>query len=113
MVRCSPLRRECRCTDFIGLRMAVRDGMRTALRRRAPTRRDERGIALVIVILTLFVLTTLAAAVIFVTQSEIWTSANYKLATQARYAAEAGSQRAANWLVHDYTPPPHLETHAT
>ena len=85
--------------------------MRTALRRRAQTRRDERGIALVIVILTLFVLTTLSAAVIFVTQSEIWTSANYKLATQARYAAEAGSQRAANWLVHNYTAPTNLESY--
>ena len=85
--------------------------MRTALRRRAQTGRDERGIALVIVILTLFVLTTLAAAVIFVTQSEIWTSANYKLATQARYAAEAGSQRAANWLVHNYTAPTSLESY--
>ena len=85
--------------------------MKTALRRRAPARRDERGIALVIVILTLFVLTTLAAAVIFVTQSEIWTSGNYKLAMQARYAAEAGSQRAANWLVHDYTPPASLDSY--
>jgi len=85
--------------------------MRTALERRAQTRRAERGIALVIVILTLFVLTSLAAAIVFVTQSEIWTSANYKLATQARYAAEAGSQRAADWLVHNYTPPTNPESY--
>lgn len=61
--------------------------------------------ALAIVMLCLFVLTTLAAAIIFATQSEIWTSSNYQLVTQARYAAEAGSQRAANWIIYNYTPP--------
>lgn len=90
--------------------MTLRDGMRTVPRRKTQTGPDECGIALVMVILTLFVLTTLAAAVVFVTQSEILTSANYKLATQARYAAEAGSQRAAHWLAHDYTPPANLDS---
>ena len=45
---------------------------------------DRRGMALAIVMLCLFVLTTLAAAIIFATQSKIWTSSNYQLVTQAR-----------------------------
>jgi Tfp pilus assembly protein PilX len=68
-------------------------------------RRDQRGMALAIVLLSLLVLTTLAATMIFVTQTEIRTSSNYQLVTQARYAAEAGAQRAANWIVYTYTPP--------
>src|SRR5262245_7708746 len=73
------------------------------LKNRAPN--QERGIALAVVILILFVLTTLSAAVISLTQSEIWTSGNYTLTTQARYVAEAGSQRTANWLIYRYNPP--------
>jgi len=73
--------------------------------RDALCRRRERGMALAVVMFCLLVLTSLSAAIILVTQTEIKTSSNYQLATQARYAAEAGAQRAANWLVYSYTPP--------
>ena len=75
---------------------------------RIQIRPDQRGMALAIVILSLLVLTTLTATMIFVTQTEIKTNSNYKLATQARYAAEAGAQSAANWMVYNYTPPSHF-----
>lgn len=55
--------------------------------------------------LALLVLSTLAAAVIFVTQTETWNSANYKFLTQARYAAEAGAQNTQNWIINNYVPP--------
>jgi len=67
--------------------------------------RHERGIAMIIAILSLLVLSTLGAAIIFMTQNEIWTSANYKLVTQSRYAAEAGLQTSVNWLVNSYPIP--------
>ena len=53
----------------------------------------------------MLVLSTLGAGLIFVTQTEIWSSANYRTMLQARYAAEAGAQCAVNWLSYTYTPP--------
>jgi Tfp pilus assembly protein PilX len=65
----------------------------------------ERGVALIAAMLTLVVLSTLAAAIIFVTQTETWSTVNYKAMLQARYAAESGAQNALNWLRYTYTPP--------
>jgi type II secretory pathway component PulK len=56
-------------------------------------------------LIVLFLLSALAASLIFVTQSEMWASANYRLLTQSRYAAEGGAQRAVNWIENSYTPP--------
>ena len=70
------------------------------------TRREfEGGVALIIAMLLILVLTVLAASIIFVTQSQIWTSINYRLTTQCRYAAEAGVQNTMNWIYYTYTPP--------
>jgi hypothetical protein len=66
---------------------------------------DEKGIALVIVLILLGVLSTLAASLIFVSQTETWSSQNYRLMTEARYAAESGVHRAANFLMNTYVPP--------
>jgi hypothetical protein len=63
----------------------------------------DRGIALIVAMLSLLVLSTLGMELLFVTQTSIRTSYNFKLLTQARYAAEAGSQSAVNWLVYSYS----------
>ena len=68
-------------------------------------RNKEGGVALVIVLIVLLVLSTLVASLIFATSTEVWASANYKLLTQARYTAEAGAQATENWLVYTYTAP--------
>jgi Tfp pilus assembly protein PilX len=65
----------------------------------------ERGISLIIALLSLLVLSVLAAGLMFVTQTEIWTTANYRELAQARYAAEAGVQSTINWLQYTYTAP--------
>jgi len=65
----------------------------------------QRGVALIIALLTLFVLTALAAAVIFATQTQTWSTTNYKAMLQARYAAESGAQNTLNWLRYTYTGP--------
>src|SRR5690349_16419039 len=64
------------------------------------TRRNsgERGVALIVALISILVLGTLAATVIVTSQAQQWTSLNYRQATQARYAAEAGMQRTMDWL---------------
>lgn len=64
----------------------------------------QDGIALIIALICLFVVSTLAVGVMFSTQSEIWTSANYRATAQARYLAEAGAQQALNYLNQFTTP---------
>ena len=66
---------------------------------------NERGISLIIALLALVVLSVLVAGVIFVSQTEIWTTANYRQLAQARYAAEAGVQSTINWLQYTYAAP--------
>jgi Tfp pilus assembly protein PilX len=76
-----------------------------AMNHRRNPRNSERGVALILVLLVMLVLVTLAAAVIFVTQTQVWTNLNYRLTSQARYAAEAGIQRTMNWFINSYTAP--------
>ena len=66
----------------------------------------ESGVAMVTALLTLLVLSTLAAGFIFVTQSEIWSTSNYKTLSQARYLADAGAERTLDWIRYTYAPPP-------
>ena len=77
---------------------------------RFQARSREAGVALIIALLCLLVISMLAAGVIFSTQSEIWSSANYRNITQARYVAEAGAQQAANWIIQNWTPPSNFTT---
>src|SRR5579883_2226760 len=58
----------------------------------------EKGIALILVLLALLVLSLLAAAIVFTARSETFAAYNYKLDTQADYLAKAGIQRAINWF---------------
>lgn len=69
------------------------------------SRQTERGVALIIALLALLVLSSLGASIIFLSQTETWTNVNFKLATQTRYTAEAGLQNALNWFIYSYTQP--------
>ena len=68
----------------------------------------QSGIALLFTLLTLLVLSSLAAAMIFVTETETWSSSNYKSMLQARYAAEAGAQNTLNYLLYTYAAPTNM-----
>jgi hypothetical protein len=68
-------------------------------------REHGRGIALIVAMLAILVLSVLAASIIYVTQSQTWTALNYRLTTQCRYGAEAGLQQTMNWLLNTYVPP--------
>lgn len=65
----------------------------------------QRGIALILVMVLLFVLSVMAVSMLFLAQTETWSSLNYRLMTQARYGAEAGAEKAINFLLNSYTAP--------
>ena len=61
-------------------------------------RRGDSGVALILVLLSLLVLTTLAAAMVFSARSETLASYNYRIGTQAEYVALGGVQKALNFF---------------
>lgn len=68
-------------------------------------RNNQRGSALIFALILLLVLSAMAASLVFLSQSETWSSMNYRMMTQARYGAEAGVNAAANFLMNTYVPP--------
>src|SRR5271169_6204169 len=61
-------------------------------------KKSEQGVALVFALLAILILSILAVGVMTATQSQTWSSLNYRETAQARYAAEAGIQQTMNWL---------------
>jgi len=59
--------------------------------------RNEQGMALVVVTMTLLLLLAVGGALALTTSSEVWIATNYRTSQQARYAAEA----AAEWALLD------------
>lgn len=60
--------------------------------------RPEQGVALIVALVILLILSTLTASLIFSSRTEVWSTSNYRLMMQARYAAEAGAQNTINWI---------------
>jgi Tfp pilus assembly protein PilX len=67
--------------------------------------RSQRGVALILVMVLLFVLSVMAVSMMFLSQTETWSSMNYRMMTQARYGAEAGLDKAVNYLLNTYAAP--------
>lgn len=59
---------------------------------------NEKGVALLMTVILVLVLSVMAGSMMFTAQSETRSSMNYRLMTQARYGAEAGLHAAANYL---------------
>ena len=68
-------------------------------------RSNQKGAALIFALIFVLVLSITAASLMFLSQSETWSSLNYRLMTQSRYGAEAGLHAAANYLMNGYTQP--------
>ena len=68
-------------------------------------RNAERGVALILTLILLAVLSVMAVSFMFLSQSETWSTMNYRLTSQARDAAEAGLNSATNYIVNTYTGP--------
>src|SRR5438093_2485812 len=60
---------------------------------------SERGIALVLALFLMAAMSVLGASLMFLSQTETYASMNYRMMSQARYAGEAGVQKAANFLL--------------
>ncbi len=60
---------------------------------------DEQGVALVMVLILMGIISVLGASLVLVSQTETWSSQNYRLMTEARYGAESGVHKAANFLL--------------
>src|SRR3954447_14210891 len=65
----------------------------------------ERGTALVVSMLLMMVLSVLSASMMFLAQTEIGSSASYRLMSQARYGAESGVHKTINYLTNTYALP--------
>lgn len=68
-------------------------------------RSKQKGAALIFAMIFVLVLSIMAASLMFLSQSETWSSMNYRLMTQSRYGAEAGLHAAANYFMNGYTLP--------
>src|SRR5439155_1141481 len=60
---------------------------------------NERGIALVLALFLMTALSVLGASLMFLAQTETYASMNYRIMSQTRYAAEAGVNKVANFLL--------------
>src|SRR6186713_3184090 len=75
------------------------------------TRSNEKGVALVFTLFLMAALSAMAVSMMFLAQTETSASRNYKTMSQARYAGEAGVQRAIHYLSSTaYTDTPGLVT---
>jgi Tfp pilus assembly protein PilX len=72
------------------------------------THNNERGMAIVIALFLMAILTALGTSLMFLSQTETYATMNYRMMSQARYAAEAGVQKASNFLLDpvQYSVPP-------
>ena len=59
----------------------------------------DRGIALVLALFLMSAMSVLAASLMFLSQTETYATMNYRMMSQARYAGEAGVQKAAHFLL--------------
>src|ERR1700747_44732 len=67
--------------------------------------KDEKGVALILVMILLLGLSVMAVSLLFVGQAETWASMNYRMVTHARYGAEAGINQTANYIQNTYAQP--------
>src|SRR5712692_6292577 len=65
----------------------------------------ERGVALILALILVLVLSVMAVSLMFLSQTETWSSMSYRIMSQSRGGAEAGVNKAANFLMYSYTPP--------
>ena len=65
------------------------------------SRANERGIALVLSLFLMMAMSMVAASMMFMSQTETYGTMNYRMMSQARYGAESGVHKAANYLLSD------------
>src|SRR5437867_5407874 len=66
---------------------------------------NDRGSAMVLSLLAVLGLSVVGASLTVLSLSETYGSMNYRLMSQARYGAESGVHKAANYLLNTYVVP--------
>jgi len=66
---------------------------------------NQKGSALIFALILLLVLSAMAGSLMFLSNSETYSSMNYRMMTEARYGAEAGVHAASNFIMNAYVPP--------
>ena len=66
---------------------------------------NEKGVALILTMILLLLISVMGVSLMFVSQTETWSSLNYRLMSQARDGAEAGVNATANYLMFTYAAP--------
>jgi hypothetical protein len=67
--------------------------------------RNDEGVALIMTLMLMMVLSAVAVSLIFLANTETYSSMNYRLMSQARYGAESGVHKAMNYLFNTYPIP--------
>jgi Tfp pilus assembly protein PilX len=67
--------------------------------------RNDDGVALILTLLLMMILSAVAVSLIFLSNTETYASMNYRLMSQARYGAESGVHKAMNYLFNGYSQP--------
>ena len=65
---------------------------------------DESGVALIVTLFLMAALSALAASLMFLAQTETYSTMNYTMMSQARYAGESGIEKTVNYLLNPYVP---------
>jgi hypothetical protein len=60
---------------------------------------DEQGVAIILALFMVLAMSVLGTSLMFVSKTETLSSHNYRLMSQARYGAESGIHKAANYLL--------------
>jgi len=68
-------------------------------------RTKQKGSALIFALVMILVLSVMGSSLMFLSQSETWSSMNYRMMSQARYGAESGLSVAADYFVNTYASP--------
>lgn len=68
-------------------------------------RKTESGVALILTLILVLVLSVMGVSLMFLSQTETWSSFNYRLMSEARDGAEGGINATANYIVNTYSPP--------
>ena len=66
---------------------------------------DDRGVAFIAVLMLTVALSAVGAGLLLLAQTDTYSSMNYRMMSQARYGAESGVMRAANYLTQVYVDP--------
>jgi PilX N-terminal len=67
--------------------------------------KNEQGVALILTLFLMMALSVIGASLMLLSQTESYSSLNYRLMSQARYGAESGIQKTVNYLVYSYAVP--------